>query len=1250
MAYSNYGYAPGGNIGSSLPRQVEYIGLKDYPSIQFVDNSITSDNFFNVVEFPDKLTSGKNIIKLRASANTLVKDSKIHVEVLDFNGDPIYFEPLDYFEPDGTRVISIYVDAETVPGLARVYLAGRTKANPNTGQLIESSKDFNSPNYLNIPNVIWSRSLTIQPQSPNKTEIIFDPENLPELKVSETRFPLYEAKPITTITETVIINDNAITKATNEVGGQLSIRSRTGRAEVDDTYISYVAPGLDTSYIHFHENEASIQDQINMFSPYQPANGNVAYVELTTTQPFFNEHMAGGTLRVHNAHVITDKDYAISFPFAMSGSVAQTGEVIPNALLVPANQIIRHNGGMGKARVNITENSMPVSWSQVEFFDTYSLDQSFSDIADTYGTNFYTEFYWTGYNGHGGTYTGQFTNPPLPSNIRDSVIFPDVDPGPTSHFQISGSSVFIITGIKNDTTAYGQFLSVPSYINGEDYVENGGGGGGARSVPVVNGMFWFQFGLLRAAQTIANGQESSRDRWDRNTESGINDNDIIYNAEAFNFTASYIGQTYVTHEIEQEQPDLANPIPLTQSFADIFIKNLEPLSGDVHSVRTMYKPGGMFGDFMHVGDTRVEALEVFYNTSSLEGNITDGIHYRRPGFFKAGDVSASIHLNQWNTGNIRLIYADTSIGIVTLSPFLTDAPYELSASFNNTNLLSGVTLRTLNDIAYGDSGISNADIEPYGRFIYTGFLPDNQQWYKNQLYFEANTTYELSFKAYSTNLIGNTDDENIRVPRLDVYVNSFAALNENKMLASTITVPDTQADKYRYDLGIAYTDTFKHDPSDISTITQPPADWSERHGQHIIAVEGYESQSLEVSAIFQVNEDFRGVPSFIIRRGEWTLSDISIKTVKETGYTPNSTRIRLKVPTEHRNTPLSFKFQYLNYLGEPADLQSTIAPITFNGTNFLLSGEDNLLTGSLFISNTVGSGLELAGVNSGFLRSIGYTGFTSASRTDLPGGFLMYSGSVLPSAPDSYNGVGLELVRDSASFFRFHTSGSDAGLQVQTDRFFLGSETAQFISGSGGNIEISSSNFRLSPEGNVTASNMLLTGTARADAFEFREITITADNSGSFLTTFTDLATDTFYNLDLSAANAMFIRLDTPFLYPIGTITPGTIAGYAHQVFIESADNSGHYLAAPLLSSDVEIKFDSGDLFSSSFKTVTINGTEYQSALKLDVGARAMLIRSRFDWKIQSLNDYKGVTASFGAVHFDNDTTMVSANVDGGSF
>jgi hypothetical protein len=36
-----------------------------------------------------------------------------------------------------------------------------------------------------------------------------------------------------------------------------------------------------------------------------------------------------------------------------------------------------------------------------------------------------------------------------------------------------------------------------------------------------------------------------------------------------------------------------------------------------------------------------------------------------------------------------------------------------------------------------------------------------------------------------------------------------------------------------------------------------------------------------------------------------------------------------------------------------------------------------------------------------------------------------------------------------------------------------------------------------------------------------------------------------------------------------------------------------------------------------------------------------MLVRSKFDWKIQSLSDFTGITASFGAIN---------GNMDGGSF
>ena len=78
-----------------------------------IDEQPFSDGFFNIVEFPDKLKAGKNLFKIRTNTQIFVDDSLIHVEVIDFNGNPIYTEPLQYIEKDGTRVISIYVYPDT---------------------------------------------------------------------------------------------------------------------------------------------------------------------------------------------------------------------------------------------------------------------------------------------------------------------------------------------------------------------------------------------------------------------------------------------------------------------------------------------------------------------------------------------------------------------------------------------------------------------------------------------------------------------------------------------------------------------------------------------------------------------------------------------------------------------------------------------------------------------------------------------------------------------------------------------------------------------------------------------------------------------------------------------------------------------------------------------------------------------------------------------------------------------------------
>ena len=171
------------------------------------------------------------------------------------------------------------------------------------------------------------------------------------------------------------------------------------------------------------------------------------------------------------------------------------------------------------------------------------------------------------------------------------------------------------------------------------------------------------------------------------------------------------------------------------------------------------------------------------------------------------------------------------------------------------------------------------------------------------------------------------------------------------------------------------------------------------------------------------------------------------------------------------------------------------------------------------------------------------------------------------------------------------------------------------------------------------AKNTILT-----DILEYKEVTIDKNNSGSFLTEFS-AGGRTYYNLDLSKIQAMFIRLDDEFLFPIGTITPPTIDGRAHTIYIESAHGDGHFLGnmKDKVAGTVrtEILVDNGDLLKESFITRNVGGISYNDTLKIDFGCRVMLVRSRFDWKVQSLSDFTGVTASFGSIQ---------GSMDGGSF
>ena len=99
------------------------------------------------------------------------------------------------------------------------------------------------------------------------------------------------------------------------------------------------------------------------------------------------------------------------------------------------------------------------------------------------------------------------------------------------------------------------------------------------------------------------------------------------------------------------------------------------------------------------------------------------------------------------------------------------------------------------------------------------------------------------------------------------------------------------------------------------------------------------------------------------------------------------------------------------------------------------------------------------------IRTIDYKGFASASAGTGPKGWMLWSGSEDLSG-SAYSGVGMELVAGSESYLKFDASSTGAELDIKAKKFFIGTPSTQYISGSSGNIEISSSLFHLDPTNN----------------------------------------------------------------------------------------------------------------------------------------------------------------------------------------
>jgi len=249
------------------------------------------------------------------------------------------------------------------------------------------------------------------------------------------------------------------------------------------------------------------------------------------------------------------------------------------------------------------------------------------------------------------------------------------------------------------------------------------------------------------------------------------------------------------------------------------------------------------------------------------------------------------------------------------------------------------------------------------------------------------------------------------------------------------------------------------------------------------------------------NSSPSGSLGFRVSYGQFIISDVRLRPFSETNFSPGFFKANVPMPKPiKRGKKYDFLVEFYDANNNKADTVAIADDVTFQGPpQVIADGLDATFSGSMVI----GESMEMYGVNPAYLRTTGYRGFQHSLDNNL-GGFLIFSGSIdsrLTASEQSgfeYNGgVGLEVVDGGSAvdrYLRFRTqpsifevktdtfffgrdgqfiSGSGGTIAISSSNFFLGDSNGAYISGSSGNLEISSDNFSVDVNGNVTMSGFV---------------------------------------------------------------------------------------------------------------------------------------------------------------------------------
>jgi hypothetical protein len=157
-------------------KATQILNLQKYDVL--IDDRGPRSDYFKITQFDGYFHGGRNAF-LIAGTTTLKSNSKLLVEILNFNGDTVYSAPVANFVEGSSRLIQVEIYSDTPIGPGKIIVLGSTETYLDGSPIPSVWRD----KY----NVRWITDVIISPSINNKSQIRFI--NTPTLVVEEKFYP-----------------------------------------------------------------------------------------------------------------------------------------------------------------------------------------------------------------------------------------------------------------------------------------------------------------------------------------------------------------------------------------------------------------------------------------------------------------------------------------------------------------------------------------------------------------------------------------------------------------------------------------------------------------------------------------------------------------------------------------------------------------------------------------------------------------------------------------------------------------------------------------------------------------------------------------------------------------------------------------------------------------------------------------------------------------------------------------------------